>query len=216
MKEAYFRADTLEPLSDHWLDLYGNPRQNNRQPFLVQEAALLILDMQEYFLEESSHAYVPSGKTIIPGLNRVIGYFREFNRPVIFTQHINSEANAGKMASWWSELIRPEHSQANIHPDLDFRENEILVKSQYDAFFRSDLKHVLTESSSRQLVICGVMSHLCCETTARSAFVQGFDVFFPIDGSASYNSEFHQATLQNLGHGFAVLTKLSRLLEGKA
>ena len=41
-------------------------------------------------------------------------------------------------------------------------------------------------------------------------------VFFPIDGSASYNSEFHQATLQNLGHGFAVLTKLSRLLEGKA
>ncbi|MES0360330.1 MAG: isochorismatase family protein, partial [Anaerolineales bacterium] len=55
----------------------------------------------------------------------------------------------------------------------------------------------------------GVMTHLCCETTARSAFVRGFEVFFVIDGTATYNEDYHMATLLNLAHGFTtpVLTK---------
>lgn len=48
------------------------------------------------------------------------------------------------------------------------------------------------------------MTHLCCETTARSAFIRGFDVFFTIDGTATYNEDFHFGTLYNLAHGFAV------------
>ncbi|MGB9641195.1 MAG: isochorismatase family protein, partial [Anaerolineales bacterium] len=47
---------------------------------------------------------------------------------------------------------------------------------------------------------------LCCETTARSAFIRGFEPFFLVDGTATYNSYFHQATLLNLNHGFASLT----------
>jgi isochorismate hydrolase len=55
------------------------------------------------------------------------------------------------------------------------------------------------------------MAHLCCETTARSAFTRGFEVFFLVDGTASYNRDFHQASLLNLAHGFATL-----LLTGEA
>ena len=55
------------------------------------------------------------------------------------------------------------------------------------------------------MVVSGVMTHLCCETTARSAFVRGFEVFFLIDGTATYNKEHHLATLLNLSHGFANL-----------
>jgi isochorismate hydrolase len=47
------------------------------------------------------------------------------------------------------------------------------------------------------------MTHLCCETTARSAFMRGFEVFFTIDGTATYNEEHHWAALLNLAHGFA-------------
>jgi isochorismate hydrolase len=56
------------------------------------------------------------------------------------------------------------------------------------------------------------MTHLCCETTARSAFVQGYNVFFPIDGTATYNEEFHFATLTNLAHGFANIVLIENLL----
>jgi bifunctional isochorismate lyase/aryl carrier protein len=58
------------------------------------------------------------------------------------------------------------------------------------------------------------MTHLCCETTARAAFVAGYEVFFLVDGTASYNEEFHISTLKNLAHGFAVLTTTSQLLKG--
>jgi len=62
------------------------------------------------------------------------------------------------------------------------------------------------------------MAHLCCETTARSAFVKGFEVVFVIDGTATYNKDFYISTLLNLSHGFAipVLTEeILNLLNGK-
>ncbi len=84
--------------------------------------------------------------------------------------------------------------------------DEVLIKSQYDAFYHSELTAVLNTYGIDQLVIGGVMTHLCCETSARAAFVRGFEVFFLVDGTATYNREYHQASLQNLAHGFAVLT----------
>ncbi|MCD4801936.1 MAG: isochorismatase family protein, partial [Anaerolineales bacterium] len=48
-------------------------------------------------------------------------------------------------------------------------------------------------------------------TSARAAFVQGYEVFFLVDGTATYNREYHQASIQNLAHGFAVLTMIEDL-----
>ncbi|PIV27689.1 MAG: isochorismatase, partial [Anaerolineae bacterium CG03_land_8_20_14_0_80_58_20] len=45
-----------------------------------------------------------------------------------------------------------------------------------------------------------------CETTARSAFVRGFEVFFCADGTATYTKELHRSTLLNLSHGVAIPT----------
>jgi isochorismate hydrolase len=55
-----------------------------------------------------------------------------------------------------------------------------------------------------QLVITGVTTHLCCESTARSAFMRGFAVFLAIDATATLNRELHIASLQALAHGCAV------------
>jgi isochorismate hydrolase len=71
----------------------------------------------------------------------------------------------------------------------------------------------MRQSRVSQVVICGVMTHLCCESTARSAFMHGFEVFFPVDGSATYNQAYHQATLLNLSHGFATLTTVAEILQ---
>ena len=79
----------------------------------------------------------------------------------------------------------------------------VLEKEQYDAFFGTDLEDWLRERNVQQLVIGGVMTHLCCETTARSAFIRGFEVFFLIDGTATYTLEFHRSSLLTLSHGFA-------------
>jgi isochorismate hydrolase len=107
------------------------------------------------------------------------------------------------MANWWSDLIRIENPQSGIILDFDFSNRYVLRKSQYDAFYQTTLDNMLHKKGVSQIVITGVMTHLCCETTARSAFVRGFEVFFIVDGTATYNEDHHMATLRNLSHGFA-------------
>ena len=211
MKEQYFSPETINDLSRQWLKAYSWPKRTESQLFDIERAALLILDMQGYFLNPDSHAYIPSAKAIVPGLNQIAAYFRSKKRPVIATKHINTVEDAGLMGSWWSELITDNHSLSDIHPDLGIIRDEVLSKSQYDAFYQSELTAVLNTKRIDQLVIGGVMTHLCCETTARAAFVRGFEVFFLVDGTATYNREYHQASLQNLAHGFAVLTTIEDL-----
>ena len=120
MKEPYFSEDTIHSISEKWVDLYSNPRKAERQPFKMEQAALLILDMQCYFLEPESHAFVPSGLAIIDNLNKIAGEFKNKGRPVIATQHINTRENAGQMAIWWSELITREHPLADLLKILEF------------------------------------------------------------------------------------------------
>jgi isochorismate hydrolase len=60
-------------------------------------------------------------------------------------------------------------------------------------------------------------TNLCCETTARDAFMRDFRVFFLADGSASSGRDYHLASLRNLAYGFATLrtcADLRRFLEG--
>ncbi len=206
MKEQYYSPETINDLSRQWLQAYACPKKAGSQLFNMEKAALLILDMQGYFLDPDSHACVPSAMAILPGLNQVAAFFRSKKRPVIATKHINTVEDAGMMGSWWSELITDSHGLSDIHPDLKITRDEVLIKSQYDAFYQSELTSVLNSYGIDQLVIGGVMTHLCCETTARSAFTRGFEIFFLVDGTATYNREYHQASLQNLAHGFAVLT----------
>ena len=215
MREQYFTRESIQDLSRKWLKAFANPNKMDAHQIDIDinRAALLLLDMQRYFLDPDSHAFIPSAGAIIPGLNCLSELFRFNMRPVIATQHINTAEDAGMMSTWWSDLLTYDHPMINLDPDLDIKEGEILAKSQYNAFYQSDLANILDRSNTEQLVICGVMTHLCCETTAREAFVRGFEVFFPVDGTASYNQKFHQASLQNLAHGFAILTTVEQLLQ---
>ena len=116
------------------------------------------------------------------------------------------------MSFWWRDLILAEHPYSEIIPALDTSAGLVIPKSQYDAFYGTPLEQALHERGVTQVVICGVMTHLCCETTARSAFLRGFEVFFTVDGTATYNENFHRATLLNLAHGFATLVMVGEVL----
>jgi isochorismate hydrolase len=201
MKEAYFTSENILGKSKDMLsDINGMRR---KRPLVQDQAALLVLDMQRYFLQGASHAFVPSAGAIVGGINRLIRAFTHHRRPVIATRHVNTPQDAGQMSVWWRELLTAENPLSRLSDELDGDGALCLDKSQYDAFHDTRLMEMLTERDVKQVVICGVMTHLCCETTARSAFMRGFDVFFAVDGTATYNEAFHRAALLNLSHGFA-------------
>ena len=169
--------------------------------------------MQAFFLDEESHAFVPDAPAIVPALCELARRFRGAGRPVLMTRHSNTQENAGMMETWWDDLLEPGDPGTVLEPVLEEFSTTVVAKAQYDAFYGTDLEKILRDSGTEQIVATGVMTHLCVEATARSAFIRGFAVFLPADGTATYNREFHAASLLNLSHGTAAITICSRLTE---
>jgi isochorismate hydrolase len=213
MKELYFTTAKVLQKSQDMLATMYEQRARHDIIFHPECSALLVLDMQDYFLMESSHAFIPSASAVIPNIQTLIQAFVKHLRPVIFTRHINTERDAGMMFRWWKSLIRPEAPDCDVTASLDTSQSRIIDKTQYDAFFETNLDELLHFDRVKEVVITGVMTHLCCETTARSAFMRGYEVFFVIDGTATFNEAFHRATLLNLSHGFAIPVLTNELIE---
>jgi nicotinamidase-related amidase len=217
MKSCYFTHETIGHKSQEMLQELEKCVRIREIDFVPEQSALLILDMQRYFLDERSHAYVPSAVPIMPRIKKLAHAFDAMNRPIILTRHLNTNQDAKLMARWWRDLITENDDWSEIVPELQLPHGLVVSKTQYDGFYQTGLEDTLKAQGVTQLVITGVishlccettarsaMSHLCCETTARSAFVRGFTVWFPIDGTATYNQDFHWATVLNLSHGFVI------------
>lgn len=202
MKTRYFKPETLDEKAQAMKDDLS-PLLRDQATFIPAKSALLILDMQRYFLDAGSHAHIPSAEAILSRVDALRAAYVDAGLPIVWTRHLNTPADAGSMSRWWRDLISAKNPLSEIHPALDTSSGLVIEKTQYDAFYQTNLGEYLRDQNVEQVVIAGVMTHLCCETTARSAFVQGFEVFFLIDGTATYNEEFHRATLLNLAHGFA-------------
>ena len=213
-KEQYYTQKTIQYKSQEMLSSVAQSRHRHADiDFQPGKAALLVLDMQEYFLRESSHAFVPSAPTIVPGIQRLASAFSNANYPVVFTRHLNTLKDSGMMLKWWRDQINL-HSAYSHNIVFENIQNSIQInKTQYDAFHHTNLENILSKLNVTQVIICGVMTHLCCETTARSAFMRGFEVFFTVDGTATYNEQLHRASLLTLSHGFAVPVLVEELLQ---
>ncbi|MFZ5820923.1 MAG: isochorismatase family protein [Chloroflexota bacterium] len=204
-KEAYFTPETLQAKArEMLLPVEADRRRHAMICLRPREAALLVLDMQDYFLQPDSHAFVPAAPAIVEGIARLRDAFLAARRPVVFTRHVNTPEDAGMMSTWWRDLIAPQDARSQIIKSLDTSNCILLEKRQYDAFWGASLDSILRGLGVGQVVVTGVMTHLCCETTARSAFVRGFEVFFAVDGAATYTESLHRASLLTLAHGFAI------------
>jgi nicotinamidase-related amidase len=212
MKEAYFLEDNIQEVAGELLQKVIGYHRRDVPLLMPRKSALVVLDMQDYFVDESSHAYIPSVEAIIPGIQGLIRAYQQKDLPVIFTRHINTEENAGMLKSWWSDLITEDNPLSEIASALHYKDAIVLRKSQYDAFYNTGLDDILKNQSVEHVLVCGVMTHLCCETTARSAFIHGYNVWFAVDGTATYNEDFHRATLLNLSHGFVTPVLVDEVL----
>jgi bifunctional isochorismate lyase/aryl carrier protein len=193
--------------------LVESSRESGRAIFAPGATALLAIDVQRYFTDPTSHACVPGAAGILARIGRLADAFSAGGLPIFFTRHTNADENAGLLARWWDDLILDGSLLADLSEVIDTSRGAVVPKTQYDAFHGTELGEILREREITRLVIVGFVTHLCCETTARSAFVRGFDVTFPVDATATYDEEHHLATLLNLGHGFATLAFVEDLLE---
>jgi len=212
-EEGYVTERNLTEKSEEWL---SEVRELTRRGFEFgpEGSALLVIDMQRYFLSPDSHAYLPAARAMIHNVNELIRTFREAGRPIIFTRHAYmKDEDPGIMGRWWADNIMDDDLVSQIDPALDLIPEDIVIrKTRYNAFYGTDLEDELNKRQVKEIVITGVMTHLCCETTAREAFTRDYEVYFTVDGTATADEEFHISSIRNLAHGFAIPVSCAQIL----
>jgi len=169
MKETYFTLDNIDKISNEWLKSLWKFQRKNKINFIPENSALLILDMQKYFLEKESHAYIPSSEAIIHNIKRLMNAFLEKKLPIILTRHIDVETEDNPMKRWWKGIIKESDPMSEIIPELTHPKTIIIKKPHYDTFYKTDLEKILKEKKVNQIIIMGVMTHLCCERFSLSS-----------------------------------------------
>jgi isochorismate hydrolase len=163
LKDKYFTPDNLNNKSVKFLEKVKSYYGSREFTFLPHNSALLVLDMQDYFLNKTSHAYVPSALAIVPLINSLVYHYSALKLPVIFTKNINTKENSSLMSKWWKDLITKDNPLSCISDKLFTDNGVVIIKNQYDAFYKTDLENILKLKNIKQIVVTGVMKHLCCE-----------------------------------------------------
>ena len=170
--------------------------------------ALLVIDCQNYFFDPASPAYLPASKRVLPRVNELIGLSQAHKWPVVFTVHGPSYSPGNLMLARWRHL--PKGRQCDLYGELNVPgKTKIIHKQHYSAFIGTELEKFLKKRGIGRVVLCGAMTHLCVDTTARHAFMLGFQPVIVRDACCSKSIALHKAALLALGHGFAEITDLN-------
>jgi len=206
--EPYVTVDNIESKALGWLEHIRHCNRHEMQ-MNVAASALLVIDMQRFFLDPKSPTYTCGGVAIIPTVKRLMDSFRRAGRPVIFTRHVHhpGDLDSGIMGWWWEGRCIEGSPESEIHPDLaPMPDEKVVFKHRYSAFYNTDLETVLRCLKVEDVVVTGIMTNMCCESTARDAYYRDYRVFFPADGTGSVSEDMHLASLLNLAFGFAYVT----------
>ena len=179
--------------------------------------ALLIIDMQRDFLEEGGFGDalgndVSRLQAIVPTVKQLLEAFRAQNLPIFQTIECHKpdlsdcpasklhrgkgELKIGDTSSMGRILIMGEPGNSII-PELEPLPSEIVIpKPGKGAFYNTNLESLLQEQNITHLIVTGVTTEVCVQTTMREANDRGYECLLVEDATESYFPEFKQSTLE--------------------
>ncbi|MDX6381418.1 MAG: hypothetical protein QOI57_2442 [Rubrobacteraceae bacterium] len=156
--------------------------------------ALIVGDMQNDFVKEGGTLVVPDAEATIPKIQSLLAFARESGMKVVFVQDTHNEGDL----EWeiWGEHCREGSWGWQIVDELRPLENEVTIrKPRYDAFYGTQLEHILRMWGVDTLIICGTVANICVHYTASSAAMRWFNVIVPVDGISSFSPFDMEASL---------------------
>lgn len=151
------------------------------------KTGLILVDIQNDYFEGGKNPLVGS-KEAAKQAKKLLEYFRANELPVFFVQHISLNQD--------TKFFAPDTIGAEIYDDIFPKEQEeVIVKHAPDSFFQTNLKESLEKESVTQLVVCGMMTHMCIDTTVRAARNYGYEVTLIEDACATKDLVWNQNTI---------------------
>jgi nicotinamidase-related amidase len=177
-------------------------------------SALVLVDIQnDYFKGGRNELYQP--ERAAENAARALAFFRSSGQPIFHVQHISMGAGA--------TFFLPDSTGADIHPSVAPAAGEkVLVKHVPNSFFGTGLADELTRCGAAHIVVCGMMSHMCVDTTVRAAKDFGLAVTLLEDACATKNlvwrgavvpaETVHSAFMASLSGVFAKVLRTDEFL----
>ena len=173
--------------------------------------ALVVVDMQRAFVAEGAPFEIAAARDLVPTINRLAAALRNAGGHVVWIQATHPPAESPDyFAIFFENFVSPairERAHASVtkgHPDhalfegFDVRPRDLRIeKCRPSAFIQgaSNIEARLRRRGVDALLIAGVATNMCCETTARDAMMRGFKVTMVADANAAATAIEHEAGL---------------------
>ena len=192
--------------------------------------ALLLVDLQNDFCAEGGAMHregrdLSLVREMMPALERFVGQARAAGVKCVWIKNVYNTPNNLYLSEVWLEQARRRRNGAYVsypvcEPDAWNGEfyrmrpapgEPVVVKHRYGAFEGTDLDLVLRSNGIRSVIMTGVATNVCVETTARQAFLRDYYVVFARDGTATFTRAEHEATLRNIDQFFGQVAGLDEI-----
>lgn len=194
---------------------------NNVNP---KETALIVIDVQNDFCHKDGSLGkqgldVSHVDAMIPALTYLIDQARLVQVPVIFVRTIHEVSTDS--ATWvrrlrgksQADLCRKETWGSEFYKITPASEDIIVTKHRYSAFIHTRLDSVLRTLNIKNILMTGVSTNVCVESTARDGFMLDYDVVFLSDCTAAFSKEAHKMTLTNISQFFGTVAESNQVVD---
>jgi ureidoacrylate peracid hydrolase len=188
-----------------------------------ERLALVNIDVQRCFVSDSPLA-CPGALALIPRINRIATVCRASGILVVHVRHVlrPDGTKAGVLGEISpivnGGIIAAGSRSAELHPELVLASSDVLVdKPRFGAFHGTSLEQLLRARGIDSIIVSGLVTNVCCDTTAREAFARDFRVFFLSDGTANSGTEeltadeIQRATCATLARRFAQVLTIAEM-----
>jgi bifunctional isochorismate lyase/aryl carrier protein len=207
---------TIPRISSYPVPAFAGMTQNRVQwKPEPRRAALLIHDMQEYFLGFYDRGAAPIA-SMLPNIARIAEACRAREIPVFYTAQpaAQSREERGLLNDMWGPGLTAAPEAHPIVSELAPQADDVVItKYRYSAFQRTDLLASLHARGRDQLIICGVYAHIGCLLTACDAFMNDVQPFLVSDGVADFSAREHELALRYVSERCGVTLDSALLLD---
>jgi len=143
------------------------------------KTALLLIDVQESFRQRPYYREEPA-KSFLARINSLVDGCASRGIPVVRIFHVDAPAQADNPFALESGHVRPLQGLAEFDADVQF------IKGRHSALAGTGLSIWLRERGIGRLIVSGIRTEQCCETTTRHASDEGFEVDYVADATLTF------------------------------